>query len=173
MKYIAYYSGQYIFDRLSSGVLMALKVAGNCIVYFPQLFTGYCITRCILNKQDNGITWVLLTMLFAFILYLFVFFLKGILIVLKTKKNFWWLPLFILCALYTCVLPVMLFFGLLHKAAFYFTIDHADELSWLFAIVACSYLYSKYAFLTDCCPKIALPGYRAGVSISMAICGSK
>jgi hypothetical protein len=173
MKYIHYSPEQYLFDRILHGMLIAVKVAGKAIVHFPQLFTGYCISRCILSKQDNGIVWIALTVLFAFILYQFIFLLKGILIVFKTKRKFWWMPLFILCTLYTCVLPVMLFFGLLHRAAFYFTIDYADELNWLFAIVACSYIYSKYQFLTDCCPKIALPGYRAGMSISMAICGSK
>lgn len=173
MKYIHYSSEQYLFDRMLHGLLIAVKAVGKGIVYFPQLFTGYCISRCFLNKEDNGIIWITLTVLFAFMLYQFIFLLKGILIVFKIKKNFWWIPILIVCVLYTSVLPVMLFFALLHKAAFYFTIDHADELTWLFAIVACGYIYSKYAFLTDCCPKIALPGYRAGINISLVFCGSK
>jgi len=87
------------------------------------------------------------------------------LIGLKTKRNFWWLPLLVICILYTCVLPVMLFFDLLHKAAFYFTIEHADALTWLFAIIACCYLYSKYEFLSDNAPKIALSIYKLGYGI--------
>lgn len=165
MKYVDYSSEQYFFDRILYGLVFAIKCAGNTIVYFPQLFGGYCMARCLLNKDANGVLWVTITVLFAFVLYQFIFLLKGLLIAFKTKRNFWWMPLFILSILYTCVLPVMLFFGLLHKAAFYFTIEYADGLTWLFAIVACSYLYSKYAFLNDSAPKTALAIYKLGHSI--------
>jgi hypothetical protein len=167
MKYVPYSSEQYLFDRILYGMQTAIKYAGKAMVYFPQLFTGYCITRCLLNKETNGMIWVTLTVLFALIIYQFIFLLKGMLIGLKEKKNFWWIPLFTMCVLYTCVLPVMLFFGLLHKAAFYFTIEYADALTWLFAIVAGSYLYSKYEFLSDCSPNFALSMYKLGISISV------
>ncbi|QEC69367.1 hypothetical protein FRZ67_19405 [Panacibacter ginsenosidivorans] len=165
MKYVHYNSEQYFFDRILHGVVLAIKCAGKTIVYFPQLFGGYCMARCLLNKETNGILWVALTVLFAIILYQCIFLLKGLLIAFKTKRNFWWLPFFILCILYTCVLPVVLFFGLLQKAAFYFTIEYANGLTWLFAIVACGYLYSKYEFLNDGAPKIALAIYKLGHSI--------
>ena len=165
MKYLHYSSEQYFFDRILYGVVFVVKCAGKTIVYFPQLFGGYCMAGCLLNKDTNGILWVALTVLFAFILYQCIFLLKGLLIAFKTKRNFWWLPFFILCVLYTCVLPVMLFFDLLHKAAFYFTIEYADALTWLFAIIACCYLYSKYEFLNDSAPKIALSMYKLGNSI--------
>lgn len=165
MKHVDYSSEQYFFDRIFNGVMIAIKNAVKAIVYFPQLFGGYCIACCLLSKETNELLWISLTVLFAFILYQCIFLLKGLLIAFKTKHNFWWLPFFILCVLYTCVLPVILFFGLLHKAVFYFTIEYADALTWLFAIVVCSYLYNKYAFLNDSAPKIALAIYKFGHGI--------
>jgi len=166
MKYVHYNSEQYFFDRVLYGIGTAIRYAGKTIIYFPLLFTGYCMARCILDKNSNGIAWVASTILFAFLLYQFIFLLKGMLIGFKKRKKLWWLPLLTLCVSYTCVLPVMLFFELLHKAAFYFTIEYADVLTWLFAIVAGSYVYSRYEFLTDNSPQFAMTMYRLGISIT-------
>lgn len=169
MKYVHYNSEQYFFDRVLYGVWTAIRFAGKAIVYFPQLLTGYCVTQCFLNRDENGATWIALTVLFAFLFYQFIFLLKGILIGFKKRKRFWWLPLFILCVSYTCMLPVMLFIGLLHNAVFYFNTEHTDVLTWLFAIVIGGYLYSRYEFLSDNAPKIALSIYKFGVSISAGV----
>lgn len=165
MKYLHYSSEQYFFDRILYELVFAIRCAGKTIVYFPQLSGGYCMAGCLLNKDSTGILWIALTVLFAFILYQCIFLLKGLLIAFKTKRNFWWMPLFMLCILYTCVLPLMLFVGLLHQAALYCTIAYADPLTWLLAIIACCYLYSKYAFLNDSAPKFALSMYKLGNNI--------
>lgn len=165
MRYIPYSSEQYFFDRVLQGITTAIKYAWKALVYFPQLFSGYYLAGYLLNKQANGIAWCLLTLLFAFLFYQLIFFLKGLLTGLKTKRNFWWAPVFVFCLLYTCVLPVILLFGLLHHAAFYCSPAYADLLTWAFACAAGIYLYSRYAFLQDSAPKAALWIYKTGINI--------
>jgi hypothetical protein len=160
---------QYLFDRCLSAIFFALKLLFKGFVYFPLLATGYLITTHILQKKDNALVWIGLTMLFAYILYSFIFFLKGILIALKSKGNLLWILLFAFCVGYTCVAPVWLFFDTIEKLMFHLSKEQGTLLTWIFSFAIGGYIYDRYQFLINIAPAFIAPFYQAGINLGLSI----
>jgi hypothetical protein len=106
MKFFHYDTAQRPLYTTQRGLLIALKLFINAIVYAPLLVTGYAVCTLVLGRGSDGLLWFGLTVLFAIILYYLLQLLKKGMISLKARGNYWWLPLFIFCIAFTCMLPL-------------------------------------------------------------------
>lgn len=169
MLYSHYNNEQYLFYRCLNGIFWAFKLAFKGLIYFPLLITGYLITTHILEKGDSPVAWIGTTLLFGFVIYQFIFFLKGMLIGFKHKGNLLWILLFVLCATYSCIAPVWLSFETIEKWMKHLSNEQEATLTWLFSCAMSGYIYSRYHFLTNVAPRIAMPVYQAGINLALLL----
>jgi hypothetical protein len=154
---------EFVFYWTLMGLFYAAKWLYRCLVYMPLLFTGYWLSTHILSKSDNGIWWLALTLVLAYCLYLLIFFLKGVMLCLKKMKAWVWIPVFFLCIAFTCLMPLWMVQDMLSKLIANKTIV------WILSIAFAAYVYSKYQFTSDKVPGAAVPFYRAGVDLVIAL----
>ena len=105
-----YDDGQIIFNRILFAFIVVIKIILKAIVYSPLLFLSWIMAKQILNANTDVILWIALILVFVAVFYFIIYFLKGVLIALKHNHNFIWIPIFICCVIFTCVLPVWLVF---------------------------------------------------------------
>jgi len=144
MKFYHYETGQHPLYTTQRGLLIALKLFINAIVYAPLLVTGYAICTLVLSRGSEGLLWVGLTVLFAIILYCLLQLLKKGMIALKAKGSYWWIPLFIFCVAFTYILPLYIVYHPLN----YLVIKLRGNKTVTDILAACFtlYVYYKYDF---------------------------
>lgn len=154
-------SNQYLFDRTLKALRIAFRATIKLAVYLPLWFSGYLLTSQLLDKTDDSIAWILLIVLFTILMYQSIFFIKGLLIGLKKNKgNLLWMPLFIVCILFTCVFPVWQLHSTVVQLFHKISPNSGNLLAWLTSLCFGIYVYSRYNFLTDIAPRFALLVYR-------------
>lgn len=161
-----YSIGQFIFDRTFFGLIIALRFLWKLIIYAPLWFTGYMISTYILDNQASAFAWLGLIFLFSISLYQIMFFIKGLIIGCMANKKLLWLPLFIICFLFTSVIPVWLMFDSIHELMSDLSAEYAGTLSWIASIALGIFMYSRYHFLTDMAPLAAYQMYQFGLTLS-------
>ena len=164
-----YYDGQDIFIRFISALWFIAKFLFQTLIYSPLIFTSYLITSMILETDDHAVLWIGLICLFSIFIYLLVYFLKGALIGFKSNGNFLWLPLFIICTVFTCVLPVWIFFEPVKSIMQSLSKNAGEKLSWIFSVASGLFLYSRYHFLTNIAPAFVFPFYQAGIDLVISL----
>jgi hypothetical protein len=169
MGIYTYDTGQHIFDRALWGLWIAAKWILKAIVYLPLWFTSYIIVSNILHKEDSAFAWMGLIVIFAVCLYQLLFFVKGMIIGLKHYHNLFWILLFILCLIFTCILPVWFVFDTIHFYAVEWSTKSADILTWFFAMTFGLFIYGRYHFLTNIAPLAAYPAYQMGIDTVLKI----
>jgi hypothetical protein len=159
--------GQLLFNKILLAFALTIKVALKALVYSPLLFLGWVIAKQILTEKIDKILWIAVILLFAVVFYFIVYFFKGAVIALKHNKNLFWIPLFVLCVLFTCVLPVWIVFGYVKKFFTAYSEANNNLLTWIFACAFGLYVYSRYHFLTNIAPTTAYPYYQSGINMTM------
>lgn len=144
-----------------------LKHLFKTLTYSPLLLSSYSIAYGILKKEDTAILWIGLIMICSIILYLLLYFLKGMLIGLKSYGNWLWVPIFITCTLFTSVLPVWIVFDDITATLAVFS-KPADEKLALIASIAVGFcFYSRFHFLTNMAPQFAFPFFQMGIDLAI------
>lgn len=142
------------------------KIIYYGFVYLPIWAASYFLTMKLnpFYGESKPIK-IVVVFLIAYILYCFVFFLKGLMIAFKVNKKWLWVPLFVVCVLFTCLLPTWLSFdiikGLLRPEKGH-VVKNRDYWSALFAVIVGGLIYNKYKFHTDICPRMAFWAYSIG-----------
>lgn len=158
-------SNQYLFDKVLWAIWKAIKIIFKLTVYLPLWFAGYQITSQILIKNEDSLNLIALTILFALLIYQVIFFTKGLIISLKIKGNLFWLPLFIVCICFTCVLPTWFIHSSIQPWLHRISPNSGNLMAWLTSIFFGIYVYSRYHFLTDNAPMAALFSYQLGKNL--------
>lgn len=162
---------QQMFDRNAGFLWNAAKWLLKILIYFPLILTSYAIVSSIMKKDISSLLGFAVVILVSFILYLLVYFVKGILIGLKSNNKLLWILLFIICVTFTCVLPVYLVFDPISSLVK--SSSHSGNpnsiLKWIFSLAFGVYVYFRYDFLTNKAPSIAFPAYQAGIDITVSI----
>lgn len=164
-----YDSGQYIFDRVLVGFWIVIKWLFKAAIYFPLWFTGYIITTKILDTTDSAFAWVGLILIFALALYQLVFFLKGMLIGFLNEGNLCWIPLFMVCVVFTSLLPAWIAFDSIQTVAYQLSEKSGNILAWIGVSAFAIFLYSRYHFLTNIAPVAAFPAYQFGINTALTL----
>lgn len=161
-------SNQYLFDKTLRGLWIAFKIILYLAIYLPLWLSGYLITSLFLKKNDDIFAWIGLIILFTILAYQSVFFVKGLLIGLKNKGNLCWLPLFIACICFTCLIPIWLIHNNIQPWLHRVSPNSGNLLAWLTSISFGIYAYSRYHFLTNIAPMAALLSYQLGMNLVSA-----
>ena len=166
-KYTMWNEGQSLFDTTINGLWYFIKLAFKLLVYLPLVFTGYIIASQFLSKQAHGMLWIATILLIAYLMYLFMYFLKGIILVLKFNRNLLWLPLLLIAVSFTCILPVWLIWD--SATNIVLNMGGNITIQWIFAIAFGVYIYFRYNFLSNVTPTSALPACNAGIHFAAMI----
>jgi hypothetical protein len=160
-KYSFWDEGQSLFDTTIRGLWWFMKLALKLLVYFPLVFVGYIVAAKFLDKQTNGIFWIATILSIVFVIYLLIYFIKGIILGLKFHRNVLWIPLLLIAVSFTCILPVWLTWNETGKIIL--DMGGNKTLQWLFAIAFATYIYYRYNFLINTAPLLAFPACDAGI----------
>lgn len=162
---------QQMFDRNISVLWKVAKWLLKALVYFPLFFTSFIIVSMIMKKEMTSLLGLAIVLLGTFILYLLVYFIKGILICLKSNNRILWVIPFIICVGFTCILPVYLVLdpiAHLVKSSSHAQTEN-NTIKWIFSIAFGIYVYYRYDFLTNIAPPLAFPAYQAGINLTTSI----
>lgn len=162
---------QQMFDKQTGFLWKVIKWLFKALVYFPLIITSFIIVSSIMKKEASSLLGLAVVILVTFILYLLVYFIKGILICLKSNNKLLWILPFIICVAFTCILPVYL---VLDPVGY--LVQNANRsgntysiFKWIFSLAFGVYVYFRYDFLTNIAPSIAFPAYQAGIDITRSI----
>lgn len=144
------------------------KTIRAVFVYLPLLYIGYLITSKItLRKSIDDLQNIGLIILFSYFLFAIIYFLKGILIGLKQKRNLLWIALWLLCVAVACVIPALfmqtMVEGLIVPSKRMLTIYQI--LTWCAGLLFGIYVYTRYKFAIHCAPKIVYWSYSLGLKL--------
>gem|GEM_PF-1098897 len=166
-KYTALNEGQSLFDTTLRGLWFFAKLAFKLLIYLPLVFTGYIIAAKFLDKEASAILWIGTILFIAYVLYLFLYFLKGVILVLKFHRNLLWFPLLLIAISFTCILPVWVTWD--SATNIILKMGGNITMQWIFAIAFGTYIYFRYNFLTNIAPSFAFPAYDAGIQFAAMI----
>ena len=142
-------------------VQFILKLIMRFFIYSPLVCTGFLITVKILDRNASALLWIGIIVLFAYILFQLIYFIKGMIIALFSRNNLLWIPIFLACVGYTCVLPAWFVFEPIHSTVAKL---HGNNLIAILLDTAFGFfIYLKYQFLSPSAPKAAFPFYSAGL----------
>lgn len=162
---------QQMFDRNISFLWKVAKWLFKALIYFPLIITSFIIVSSIMKKEVTSLLGLAVIILVSFVLYLLVYFTKGILICLKSNNKLLWILPFIICVSFTCILPVYIVLdpvGYLVQSSSHSATPNSI-FKWIFSLAFGVYVYFRYDFLTNIAPSIAFPAYQAGIDVTMLI----
>jgi hypothetical protein len=140
-----YDGGQRQLQTTQRGLWLVFKWACKALIYASLLVTGYLICTLFLDKKAHGLLWLGLPVLLAYLLYIVVMATKKIINSLRAKGKLFWLPLFILCVAFTCVLPACIVYNPVN----YIVHECKGNQTVTILLVACftCFVYFQYDFL--------------------------
>jgi hypothetical protein len=120
-KYGQYYGQeQYLFDQNLRGIWFFLSLLFKALLYLPHLIFSYLITSTILDKQSSGLTWVSSIILTSYIIHHLFLLFKTWMVQLKGRCNRFWIPLFLIALVYSCVLPTWIIWEAIIPSLYHF-----------------------------------------------------
>jgi hypothetical protein len=133
------------------------------VVLLPLLMIAYRIAETIkITYSNNSIIQIGLTLGFTYFLYSIVYVLKGIMIGLRDMKYKMWIPIWIVCIIFTCGLQILIS---QYQLQDYFNSNNVANYtvwSWLGSILLGIFVYSHYSFLTNIAPRSVFWAYKKG-----------
>ncbi len=140
-------NSQPLFNYILTATVSFVKLFIKGIIYFPFLFCGYVGAKFILHRNDNGLLWLTLTILFAGLIYLVFYFVILKMNDYKSTNNFLWVPLFIFCIVFTCALPVYIVFAALENIIRKLSSgSNTLLLAWIFSLAFGIFVFTRYPF---------------------------
>ncbi|MDJ1497609.1 hypothetical protein QNI19_32015 [Cytophagaceae bacterium DM2B3-1] len=137
------------------------------IVYLPIVLAAYLASekaqRFIPMEWYYQLTLGVIT---AYLLYSLIYFLKGLLIGLKERKNLIWVILLLICISITCFVPVMAAKTYAMQILPKFSLHLSSYWHWGIALFFGLLAYREYNFLENSCYLIVRWPYSLGLSIS-------
>ncbi len=129
----------------NTGFVIAFKLLFKALVFAPLIFTGYLLATQVLDKKAHGLLWITVILLFAALLYAGMMALKNIICDLKDRQNYWWVPLFLFCITFTCILPAWLVYD--PPNSIILRMKGTPNITRLVVFCFTVYVYFQYDFL--------------------------
>lgn len=155
------------------GLLISLAIISFFVLKIGAIFgifiyTGYLLSQKLLGEESDKLkTWGF-TLLFTYLIFCILFFLKGTIIGLRSRNRMLWILPWGICVLLCCVVP-----ALIVKAFVGSMFNFAEQkqmwcigLSWTAFVIFLLYTYGIYQFKTPTVPKILYWSYAIGLKIS-------
>jgi len=145
--------------------LLILKIA---VVFGVFIYAGYFLSQKLLGEEIDKFKIWGFTVLFTYLIFCIIYFLKGLIIGLRSKNWKLWILPWVICVLLCCVFPAFLVKSLV---AGMFNITERQDilclvLSWGAFALSLLYIYRVYQFKTPTAPKVLYWSYALGLKIS-------
>jgi hypothetical protein len=146
----------------------------SAFVYVPLIAFSYFLVSKISALYSNDIyIKVGLTAIVAYLLFSFVYFLKGVLIGLRTNRQIIWIAVWLICVIATCGLQAILGQNLLESFFRVRQIANYEVWSWIGASAILILIYSHYQFLSNVAPRSVFWSYKIGFVMIQPRCPGK
>ncbi len=162
--YISYPENLVLFETYFKAIKLFAKVIGKIALQAPLLITGYLMANYILNKTSNLLVHLGFTICIAYLCYLAIYFVKGIIISLRSNRNYFWVPILLIMVFFVCMLPVLILLQTDFK--FINALTTNNLLQPVIVFIYFIYAYSRYSFLKNVAPRSVYIFYQAGISIT-------
>lgn len=146
-----------------------VSISYSAFVYVPLLIFSYYIAGKLSSLYSNDLfIKIALTIIVAYLLFSFVYFLKGILIGMRNNGRILWVAIWSLCVILTCGIQAV--FGQILLEDFFQArhIANYQVWSWIGACAIVILIYSHYQFLTNMAPRSVFWSYQIGFAIVQA-----
>jgi hypothetical protein len=152
-----YYSiGGWLVQTVLSLIYLA-------VVLLPLLMIAYTIAETIsITYSNNPIIKIGLTLGFTYLLYSILYVLKGVMIGLRDIKHKMWIPIWIVCIIFTCGLQILISQYQLQDYFNSKNVANSPVWSWLGSMSLGILIYSHYSFLTNIAPRSVFWAYKTG-----------
>jgi hypothetical protein len=135
----------------------------SAFVYIPLLVLSYYLATRISDSYSNDLFIKSgLTILICYLLFAFIYFLKGLLIGLRNSGRNLWFVLWMLCVAVTCGAQAVLVQSWLENIFAGRSIVNYELWSSLVAGLVALIIYSHYQFLTNVAPRSVFWSYQFG-----------
>ena len=146
--WFSYGEGQQLFNFSIWAAWQVIKAGFKLLVYSPFIICGWAVANLILNKQDDVLLWVVFIFLFGFAFFKGILFLRKLIYLLISRRNLFWIPVWLFCTGFTTILPVWIVFGPTEKLVEKLSQGyHVQLLTWLISLAYGYFIYSRYQFL--------------------------
>lgn len=154
---------------LMSGIikflLFVLKVGA---IFGVFVYAGFLLSLKLWGEGTDNVKIWGFSLLFAYLIFCIVYFLKGTVIGLRRKNRKLWVLPWAICVLLCCIAPA---FIIKSVVAGMFSVTERDSiwcigLSWGAFVLSALYIYSIYQFKTPTTPNILKWSYTLGLKIS-------
>ena len=144
-----YNEGQQLFNFFIWAACQTIKAGFKLLIYSPFIICGWAVAKIILNKRDDILLWVVFIFLFGMAFYKGILFLRKLIYLLISRRNLFWIPVWIFCAGFTTIIPVWIVFDPLEKLITKLSSgSHVQLLAWMIALAYGYFIYSRYRFLS-------------------------
>jgi hypothetical protein len=144
-KYYYKNENQHLFDVYLNGLWFFLKLFLKGLLYLPHLVSAYLIATLLLDRGDSGLVWIPMILLLSYLIHLLFQLFKAFIITLKQRKNWLWLPLFLVAITYSCLFPTWM---VRNASATYFQKLFGDQNElWFLVILLLFFTYFQTHFL--------------------------
>jgi magnesium-transporting ATPase (P-type) len=163
-------------------LVLILKLIGMLLfvafLYSSSIFAAYYLIRnfdFFLKLQ----TWekVIAVLFLAYLISCLVFYLKGIMIVLRAVRNGWWVLIWLICFAFVCLMPAIAMYFILGNIfgpsipAQRPGLSNYKFWSLVGAIIAGGIIYFKYGLSSDRVLKISAWAYKLGKGAGRSLIG--
>ncbi|CAA9197689.1 hypothetical protein [Flavobacterium collinsii] len=143
-----------------------LKMA---VAFGMFIYAGYSLTQNILGEDINKFKIWSFTVLFTYLIFCIIYFLKGFIIGLHSKNRKLWILPWVICIVLCCVFPAFVVKAMV--ASMFKSTEQKDilclGLSWGAFVISFFYIYNIYQFKTPTAPGILYWSYALGFRISL------
>ena len=147
---------------------LVLSLVWGAFVYIPLLMLGYWIASNMSSLySDEMLIKIPLTLLFAYMGFGLIYFLKGMLISLRASKKSSWILLWLVCVVATCGFQFFFVQYSLEEFLGNRNVAHFTMWSWLGAMLVSALIYGHYKFLTNIAPGSVFPFFNAGFKVAL------
>jgi len=148
MRYTQTSEAQIIFDNFIGALVIVAKGLIRLLILSPFIFTAYLISLSILHYYDHPLLWIALVTAFTWILYVLFFEIKKRMLLLKIRRNKWWILIFIFCVAFSCLIPAWIIYELATLFASKMTDEkNATIIACIIAVSSGLFIYRRNHFL--------------------------
>ncbi|MBT2621877.1 hypothetical protein [Chryseobacterium sp. ISL-6] len=145
--------------------ILILKVAAIFGLFF---YAGFLLSQKLWGDETDKVKLLGFSLLFTYLIFSIIYFLKGTIIGLRARKRMLWLLPWTICVLLCCIAPAFIIKSLVANL---FSSTERESiwcilLSWGAFVFFSLYIYGLYRFKTPTAPKILSWSYGLGLKIS-------
>lgn len=142
---------------------LMFSLAYSAFIYVPLLILSFYLAQSFSSFYSNDIYIKIgLTVIIAYLLFGFIYFLKGVLIGLRNDGRSSWIVVWLLCVILTCGAQAIIAQTIFEDLFAGRNIANHLLWSWIGAAIVAIVIYSHYRFLTNVAPGSVFWSYRLG-----------